>query len=271
MKVRLAGAALFLASVGVFGCQPEPAPIVKKGTPVRLALLSPLEAGRAKPGDVVRLYTLAPVADSSGSVVAEAGSEAQGEVVQSRGPDMLSSLANRPARLSIRLRWVLPQEGAAISLVTDPVQPDQPYSFTRDNTRPPQFVEALKGRWNDEATRIALEQLHKGLEEGKLEFDNEAQRMAAAEALRSLQLDRAAEALRTGKTEDLQSVLRSVREGRVGNLKVPDLLGQLRAAGDLLNLAFDVGDRIGRALRPRTIRAYAGTEVPATVATDSVR
>lgn len=208
-----------------------------------------------------------------GRVAVRQGSLANGEVVWSRSEGTLSGLLGEPARLHVRLGKVLAVDGSELALAADRENAEAPYEFTRANTRPPSQPPHLQSALRDEQVRDLAERLamaYSGEHDPDLLRD-EASRQALDRLAEQLSLEETRRLLRAGvdPANRIGSALDLLRRGDIRALATGDAALGLAAVGELANVAGQVGSRLGRMLRGRTIRAFAGTEVQAFLAEDA--
>jgi len=120
--------------------QPIEAPA---GTKVPLLLLERLESGPSLEGEKVRLCVAEDVS-VNGRLAFEKGAEAEGEVSWSRRGDIGSSIANKPARLAIRVLSVQAVDGTRVTLKVENDQHEfKPENTTVDTADVPKIEEVL--------------------------------------------------------------------------------------------------------------------------------
>lgn len=251
---RLAPLLLLLA-----GCRtttpPAPAPVPRTvvlaaGTPVKLILFDELTSGGSKEGTEVRLVLAEPLEGLPKM------SPARAVVAWSRSEGTLGGLMNRPARLTLTLKSLTGPNGEEIPLSADPKEPED-YELNRANTGRPDAKAQDVPDPKDEAPQLAVRELIERGQSGGLDAQQ------VGDLARKLGMDETAKVADAGRLKEVQSLCRAVRDGTsVAGLASG---GTVAAAMELVHLAGDVGQRLGRSLGGRNIRAYPGTEVPAYV------
>lgn len=221
------------------------------GTPVRLVLLDELTSGGSAEGTEVRLALMEPVEGLP------AMSPATAIVAWSRTEGTLGSLTNRPARLNLTLKSLRGPNGEEIPLATDLDAP-RDYELNRANTGRPSTVAQREPDEADAAVGTAVKDL---IEQGKSGGLNAEE---VGQLARKLGMNETAKLAQDGKLNQVQDLFQKVRSGGT----IADLAsgGTIAAAMELVNLAGDMGHRLGRTLGGRNIRAYPGTVIPAYVA-----
>lgn len=260
------------ATLAVAGCSEVAVPlsgpktgVVAKDTPVELMLLRELESGRTPTGSKAPFLVLEDVKTDTGIVAIPKGSVVYGEVTWSRGEDALSVVANRPARLAVRLGEVTAVDGQKIALRADD---DAEFQFDRANTGRVNLAETLSEAWDNEEDRKLLIELRDFVETGKApSFDPNAKSEDLASLSARLRLDGIKKLAEEGRIDEVARLMDDVKSGRdrvslVGGDPVTTLL----MMSDLGQLAGGVTDRLSRMLKGRSIRAHVGTKVEAFVA-----
>ncbi|HVL39850.1 MAG TPA: hypothetical protein VM328_10720 [Fimbriimonadaceae bacterium] len=250
------------------GPSPEQPPVrvtLPQGTEVRLLLLAQLEAGQAKVGDRVP-FVVAEDVVVDGRTLISAGAPASGEVVWSRSEGTLSALANQPARLAVKLTEVEMATGAKARLETD----GDAYQFTRANTGGGTTGRVIEDLMRDPDRRQVLEQLAGMFESGSSADLSSPEAREVLQALAAeMNLPRTLELVRRQEMERAESLIARIKEGgSAAAILGGSHLATVAAVGELARLADDVGSRLGRMLRGRTIKAHVGTPVTARVAED---
>ena len=239
----------------LLGCGPKPsppAPVARKvtlaaGTPLKLVLLDELTSGGTEKGETVRLALAEPVDGLPTMTPATA------TVSWSRTEGTLGSMMSRPARLNLTLKSLTGPDGEAIPLSAAPDEAKD-YELNRDNTGRP--GEKDPGDENEVAQRAVQELIQKG-QSGGLDARQ------VGDLARRLGMGETAKLADAGRLDEVQSLMRTVRAG--GTVASLASGGTVAAALEMVNLAGDVGRRLGRSLGGRNIRAYPGTVVPAYV------
>ena len=276
--------ALALALLGVAGCgnmsnstttAPKPGRLigVRAGMEVPLSLLSQIEAGKARKGQLVPFMVTEDVKNDNGDVVIAKGTIAEGEVTWSRSEGTLSAMVNEPARLEVRLKHTRSSGGWPIPLCTDMDKPDEGYQFTRDNTGKP--AERNDVGVDPEVTEAAVQAISEFMETGdssRLNANTRARewlikvsKEPGMEAARSF-ID--PEAPQKAQATDLERVVKHVRDGSITHLAGGEVMLAVAALQEFGNLAHSVEHSISSRLKGRTIKAYVGTPVKAYVAKD---
>lgn len=225
------------------------------GTPIRLVLFDELTSGGSEEGTEVRLALMEPVEGLP------AMSPVTAVVSWSRTEGTLGGLTNRPARLNLKLKSLKGPNGEEIPLSADPKEA-QDYELNRANTGRPSTITQKEPEEADDAVGTAVKAL---IEQGRTEGLNADE---VGQLARRLGMDETAKLAETGKLDQVQDLCRKIRDG--GTIAGLASGGTVAAAMELVNLAGDVGHRLGRSLGGRNIRAYPGTVIPAYVAETTV-
>ena len=240
------------------GCQPKPAPaptpipVAKKvtvtaGTPIKLVLLDELTSGGIEKGSTVRLALAEPIDGLP------AMSPATATVSWSRTEGTLGGMMSRPARLNLTLESLTGPDGQPIPLSAAP-DGAKDYEMNRDNTG--RAGEQDPGEEDEVAQRAVQELIQRGQSGG---LDSKQ----VGDLARRLGMGETAKLADAGGLDKVQSLMKTVRAG--GTVASLASGGTVAAALEMVNLAGDVGHRLGRSLGGRNIRAYPGTVVPAYV------
>lgn len=221
------------------------------GTPVKLILLDELTSGGSEKGTTVHLALAEPLGELPAMTPATA------TVSWSRTEGTLGGLSNRPARLNLRLASLSGPNGEEIPLSADSAEVKE-YELNRDNTGRPDAVDV--GEENEAAQRAVQELIQQG-QSGGLDARQ------VGELARRMGMDETAKLADAGRLNEAQTLFRTVRSGG----SVASLAGgaPIAAALEMVQMAGDVGRRLGRSLGGRNIRAYPGTVVPAYVARET--
>lgn len=264
------------------GCKPTsgsaPASVtaisLAAGTEVPLTLLRQIEAGDAREGLLVPFMVAADVKDSAGSVLISKGSVTEGEVTWSRSEGTLSGLMNQPARLAVKLKHTRGAGDVTVPLCADRDKPDEAYQFTRENTGKPwerDEFDSMDAGLNEAVARSLAEFMETG-DASRLSADTQARewllqatRKPGLEAARAY-LD--PEAPERGQAEELERVVRHVRDGSITKLAGGEVMLAVTALQQFGKLAQSVEQSLSGKLKGRTIKAYVGTPVTAYVARD---
>ena len=223
------------------------------GTPVDLVLFDELTSGGSEKGTAVRL---ALKGDVEG---VPALSPATGTVSESRTEGTLGAFMNRPARLNLTLGALKGPSGEDIPLSADPKE-TKDYELNRANTGRPDAPQREPEEVDVAAGVTVQELIAKGQSDG-------LDAKGVGELARKLGMTETAKLADAGRLEDAQRLVRTIRDG--GTIASLASGGTVAAALELVNLAGDVGHRLGRTLGGRNIRAYPGTVVRAYVARDT--
>lgn len=261
---RLAPLLLLLA-----GCRstptpaPTPAPVsappvvrrvtVPAGTPVKLVLFDELTSGGSDRGTAVRLALAEPIDGLP------AMSPVTALVSESRTEGTLGAFINRPARLNLTLQSLKGPDGEEIPLSADPKEPKD-YELNRGNTGRPDAPQK-EPEEVDVSASVAIQTLVEKGESGGLDAKE------VGDLARKLGMGETAKLADAGRLDDAQRLVRTIRQG--GTVASLASGGTVAAALELVNLAGDVGHRLGRTLGGRNIRAYPGTVVSAYVLRDT--
>ena len=242
----------------LLGCAPKaappaPTPEVRRvtlvaGTPVKLVLLDELTSGGTEKGTTVRLALAEPVDGVA------AMSPATATVSWSRTEGTLGAFSNRPARLNLTLESLTGPVGEAIPLSADRSEAKD-VELNRDNTGRP--GETDPGEENEVAQRAVQELIQQG-QSGGLDAKQ------VGDLARRLGMGETAKLADAGQLDKVQNLMKTVRAG--GTVASLASGGTVAAALEMVNLAGDVGHRLGRSLGGRNIRAYPGTIIPAYIA-----
>lgn len=261
-------------SFAVAGCvpkseEPEAAhgPVkLAAGADVQVLLLKPLEAGTAKEGEAVPFVVARDVPGEGGVAAIRAGAPAEGSVTWSRSEGTLSGLANRPARLAVKVDRVQAVDGTWIDLTMR----DEAHQFTRANTGRRAALDVVEELATDPNQRETLEKLARLFEDpDSIDLNSpEGRRMLDVLAER-LDLPQTRQLVAQDEVRRAQGLVERIRAGgSAAAILGGSTLATVAAVGELAQLADDVGSRLGRMLRGRTIKAHVGTPVTAQVAED---
>lgn len=256
---------ILIAGCGTMAAKKEP---LAQGTPVKLVLLRPLQAGEAKEGSTVPLMVSEDVKNAEGKVLLAKGTLASAEVKWSRSEGTLSGLMNQPARLTIQLKETKAADGSTVRLTANKeAEEENVYAFTRDNTGKVDFGEQIEELVKSEASQRLLNEINTALQGGNTpDLNSEDSKKVLQEISSKLSLQQTASILSQGKSDELSKTLEAVNRGQsLAALASGGSLTSVMAVVELANVALEVGSRVSRMLKGRTIRAYAGTEVPAYV------
>lgn len=244
-----------LAILVLFGCRSggppvasPPAPRVvtlRAGTPIHLVLLDELTSGGSEKGLEVHLATNEPL---DGIPVM---TPAIGHVSESRTEGTLGGLFNQPARLKLEFESLRLPDGTALPISADPAEAKE-YEFNRANTGRPGDDDGAPSPSVDQAEEAVRELVTKG-ESGGLDANQ------VTELAQRMRMSETAKLAQDGRLDDAKTLLRQVRGGRAASLA--NAVPVAAAALELVNLAGDVGRKVGRQLGGRNIRAYPGTKV----------
>ena len=224
------------------------------GTPVELVLFDELTSGGSEKGTEVRLALSKEVEGLP------AMSPAAAVVSWSRTEGSLGGLTNRPARLNLELKSLRGPSGEEIPLSADPKEPKE-YELNRANTGRPDALVQKEPEEVDVSTSVAVQDLIQRGTSGGLDPKQ------VGDLARKLGMGETAKLADAGRLDEVQSLCRAVRTG--GTVAGLASGGTALAALELVNLAGDVGHRLGRSLGGRNIRAYPGTVIPAYIARDT--
>ena len=254
------GTGLLLPLV-LLGCGPKPAPsapapVERKvtlvaGTPVKLVLLDELTSGGTEKGATVRLALAEPLDGIPAMTPATA------TVSWSRSEGTLGSMMSRPARLNLTLESLTGPNGEPIPLSADPAEAKD-VELNRDNTGRP---DAKDPGEDDELAQRAVQSLIQQGQSGGLDAKQ------VGDLARRLGMGETARLADTGRLDEVRNLMKTVRAG--GTVASLASGGTVAAALELVNLAGDVGHRLGRSLGGRNIRAYPGTIIPAYIARET--
>ncbi len=253
-----------LLLVGCRRSEPAPAPVattpaprtttLAAGTPVKLVLFDELTSGGSAEGMEVRLALAEPVEGLPAMCPATA------VVSWSRTEGTLGGLTNRPARLKLTLKSLRGPNGQEIPLAADPKEAKD-YELNRDNTGRPDALPQKEPDEVDVAVGTTVKELVEQGQSGGLDARQ------VGELARKLGMGETAKLADAGRLDEAQRLVRAIRTG--GTVASLASGGTVAAAMELVNLAGDVGHRLGRTLGGRNIHAYPGTIVPAYVAKDT--
>lgn len=224
------------------------------GTPVKLVLFDELTSGGSEKGMEVRL-ALAEAVEGLPAM-----SPATAVVSWSRTEGTLGGLTNRPARLNLEMKSLKGPNGEEIPISADPKEPKD-YELNRANTGRPEAIAQREPEEVDVSMGVAVQELIQKGQSGGLDPKQ------VGDLARKLGMNETAKLADAGQLDRVQSLCRAVRDG--GTIAGLASGGTVAAAMELINLAGDMGHRLGRTLGGRNIRAYPGTVVPAYVARDT--
>ena len=219
---------------------------------MKLVLLDELTSGGSEKGMTVRVALAEPIESLPAMTPGTA------TVAWSRTEGTLGGLTNRPARLTLTLQSLTAPDGTEIALSADPTEA-RDYELNRANTGLPDSGDP--GEENAAAQQAVQELIQRGQSNGldAKEVSDLARRMGMSETAKL------ADAGRLGEAE---SLIRTVRRG--GSVTALAGGAPIAAALELVQLAGGVGQRLGRSLGGRNIRAYPGTIIPAYISRDAI-
>lgn len=271
MRNRLACASLFAALL-LGGCGSSETSTAKitepvtlsEGTAVKLMLLEQIESGATPEGDEVTFMVAEDVKGPNGAVAIPKGSIATATVSWSRRADTISTFTNRPARLAVKLKSVKAANGDEVPLTASEAEDDGAFQFTRGNTGRTELSSKVESLWGTEEGQKLLTQVQELLEDGQ-SLDSVENAEALSKAIEKLEMPNATELVKQGRIGEVQGILDKLKSGQgLAELAASNLTG-LGAVMELANLAGDVGNRLGRMMKGRNIKAYVGTPVDAVV------
>jgi hypothetical protein len=248
-KVSLLGAALLATAA-----------LAQSNNEISLLLLTELSAGGSPEGK--RVAFLVTEDFSANGATVPKGSIAYGNVHWSRSAGALSGLFNEPARLAIKLDSVAGTDGKPIALTPVGASKDGVFHFHGGNTGIERASDAIEEVLNDASAKEALEVMLGGLI-GKEMGSNEVVALLA----KRLSLTHIAKLVEVNSLGDLVGTFKSIAAGEITRIGTAHAGIVIEAITELTGLRKSVGDRIAGLFRGRTIRAYPGTPIKATVKT----
>jgi hypothetical protein len=266
----LAAAALIACAVA--GCKGKPEPkygVLSKDVEVPLILIKELQAGADAVGTIVPFMAAEDAVDPAGNVVVRKGAVAYGKVVRSRAEGTLSALVNQPARLEITIFKIegVDRSEIKLSAVKGGAQ-TEPLELNRANTGKPDNSQKLDQAWDNEEYQQELRSLAQLIQTSK--NSDLSANPATSDLLKKLSTDldlRSTAGLKD--KSDVDKVARMLGQIATGQNDLEALgaasMGQLGAVIELTKVVGYVGNRLGDALKGRTIRAHVGTPLKAYV------
>lgn len=245
------------------------------GTKVPAILTKGLESGVDDEGTEVSMVASEDVKDAAGHVLIAKGAPVKGSVSWSRRESTTDAITNRPARLKFKFTSATAVDGQTVDLCADTAKPDEPYELNRGNTGTEAASQALDAMIQDDKDKEVLDEVSDLVEKGDmrvlLQPDSKERLASIAQRMQMPELQTLAQSSinQDADAQKIKTMLEQVRSG--GNVSVngaPGLMSNLMGVMQLASLAGQIGDRLGRALHGRNIKAYPGTPVEAYVLKD---
>ena len=262
---------LFAILYTTIGCGAPPPTLksqeatIPSGTELKLALGEPLSAGSSKEGTPVTLIVAEPLLLNGQEVIRE-GTLVRGAVTWSRSEGTLSAIANQPARLAISIDTTVAIDGSPVKL-SAASSGEPTFQFTRENTS--QASLEVSAALEDSVKRQLLETLVKSVDESKPIDLDASQREILAQIAKDAGMNETVKAI-SEQGDGLSSMLKTLSTPR--GLAQGFTGGQtgllLEAAGQVFSLVDQVGSKLSRMTKGRTIRAPIGMRVSAYVIED---
>lgn len=219
-----------------------------------MILLQPLESGKSKVGDKVKLAAAEPVRGSGGEVVVAAGALGTGSVEWSRRGSAMGSIANQPARLAVRVLSVRNVSGEEIPL-------EGMIQF-RGDEKPRQNPYDLAASQLTAEQRRALEAFQ---EKGIDALDDDQVRAQIKTIFQDQRRDASESLFGTSEDPRARRTRELLRSGSLDRIGVNDIT----AIVSLGSLADSALNRLGRMLTAHQVSAQVGVVLPAKTSSKS--
>lgn len=260
-------AASIAIALSLVGCQtpqpqsesaPEPPLVVPAETPIAAMTLTRLESGVSGEGEGVVLVVAENVT-IGGKVAIPKGTPVTARVVRSRKANLLSMVANQPARLEIEPESLLLPDGGACGLKAN-MGEAAPLALTRElgGSKSP-----LGSLLDDPVSRKTLESLAEAVESGDVAAlaDDPAAQNALSDALGKLGVTGSESLVEPNQLRRADDALKTLRAGKLLDLATGDASSAVSAAFALVGVAGEVGRGLARKLDAPNIRIPAGTRL----------
>jgi multidrug efflux pump subunit AcrA (membrane-fusion protein) len=261
--VRRTVALAVIFALALVGCKKKQEPVtvqIAPNTEIPLILARKLEAGTDARGTVVPLMVAENVTSPDGKVLIAKGSFGYGMVMNSRSEGTLSSMLNKPARLEVRLDYVLAKDGQKIEISAEKNTPSEYYSFTRANTGNITALQNVERAWGESKKQEQMLKLMRLISESKYsDMSNDPETDQILTQLSS-DLNLKYGNLQKEERDRVSSLLGNIGNGQINETKLSALaVPEISAIIELTKITGYVGQKIGGALKGRTIHAYVGT------------
>lgn len=260
-------AACSALALSLVGCQTSPPQseasakpplVVPAETPIAVMTLTRLESGVSGEGERVVLVVAEDVT-IAGEVAIPKGTPVTARVVRSRKANLLTMVANQPARLEIEPESLLLPDGGSCRLKAN-VGEAKPLALTRElgGTGP-----SLGALLDDPDSRKTLEILAEAIESGDVAAlgDQPAAKAALSDALDRLGVSGSESLVEPNQLRRADDALKTLRAGKLLDLATGDASSAVSAAFALVGVAGEVGRGLARKLDAPNIRIPAGTRL----------
>lgn len=235
---------------------------LEAGTPVKAILMKELTSGGTNEGEDAPLMVSEDVKDAKGRVLVPKGSVVTSKVTWSRSEGTLGSLLNQPARLKIKIENLKAVDGALVKLSAEKGKFEE-FELNRENTGRITASEQLEKVAGDKSNDLALEAVRDLFEKGEgAKLDSPETRQKLAAIAQELGLPTTTKVMQENQVAKVTDLVQQIRRGTsLANLANGGSASLVDAAIELAGVAGQIGDRLGRIVGGRNIRAYVGTPV----------
>lgn len=259
----------FLSLLAVAGCTQSPSTTqpdvstLQAGTEVRLVLLKELSSGAAPENSRVPMLVLDDVLADDGHAAIALGTLAFANVRWSRAGSLVSTLENRPARLSITFDRTLAVDGQPVRLEANPEKPGDAFQFTPANTSKKEVSVAVQELVRTPEGREAAEKIRAMFAEGGAPSVSEEYFNSLV--LERLRLPSARVLSKKGELNKAFDLLREAAAGKLTRIAGPEAEFTVRALQEFADVANQAGNILESKFKGRNLKAYAGTPLVAYV------
>ncbi len=235
---------------------------IEAGTPVKAILMKELTSGGTDEGEEVPLMVSEDVKDANGRVLLPKGSPMMGKVTWSRSEGTLGSLLNQPARLKMRVESVKAGDGTLVKLSAEKGK-FQEAEFNRENTGKVMASARLEELAGDKANDVALQAIRDMFEKGEVaKLDSPETKAQLASIAQQMGLATTSKVMEENQVNKVADLVMQIRRGTgLANLATGGSATLVDAALELAGVAGQIGDRLGRVIGGRNIRAFVGTPI----------
>ncbi|MEZ0324652.1 MAG: hypothetical protein ACAH95_01995 [Fimbriimonas sp.] len=243
---------------------PKPPEVVKleAGTPVKAILMKELTSGGTQEGEDVPLMVSEDIKDAKGRVLVPKGSPITGKVTWSRTEGTLGSLLNQPARLKVKIDSVKAVDGVTVKLSAEKGKLEE-CEFNRENTGKVVASGQLEKLAGDKANDAALQAIRDLFEKGDVtNLDTPEGKQKLAAIVKEMGLTTTSKVMEENQVNKVTDLVLQIRRGSgLVNLATGGTATLVDAAVELAGVAGQIGDRLGKMVGGRNIRAFVGTPV----------
>jgi hypothetical protein len=202
------------------------------------------------------------VKDAKGRVLVPKGSAITGKVTWSRSEGTLGSLLNQPARLKVKIENVKAADGTVVKLSAEKGKPEE-VELNRENTGRVVASQQLEKVAEDKANEAALEAIRDLFEKGEVaKLDSPETRQKLTAIAQQMGMTTTSKVMQENQVDKVTDLVQQIRRGTsLANLATGGSASLVDAAIELAGVAGQIGDRLGRIVGGRNIRAYVGTPV----------